>query len=293
MKRVPLCVLVATAIVMMSPRDLTNSAEAADGGADPVAAAQIRPEVVAHVEELTVEQAEALVDQASRPNGPTLSFDRLKRLSPEVAKKFARHRGTISLRGLTTLSPETAEVLAQLQNELHLDGLVELSPETAEALSKHTFNSLSLNGLRNLSPEVARALAKHAGYRLCLDGVTTLSPEQAEVIAGHRGMWLSLCGLTSLSPEVAEKLANHEGELDLSGLTSLSSESLRRALPRGIDDALARSGRGTGQARGHVSLSQWPADAVARDGRGTGPLPGQHLPVRPDVTAPGGCRGHA
>ena len=192
MKRVALCVLVATAIVMTSSRDLTYSAEAADGGADPVAAAQIRPEVVAHVEELTVEQAEALVDQASRPNGPTLSFDRLKRLSPEVAKKFARHRGTISLRGLTTLSPETAEVLAQLQNELHLDGLVELSPETAEALSKHTFNSLSLNGLRNLSPEVARALAKHAGYRLCLDGMTTLSPELAEVIAGHRGMWLSL-----------------------------------------------------------------------------------------------------
>ncbi len=87
MKRVPLCVLVATAIVMMSSRDLTYSAEAADGGADPVAAAQIGPEVVAHVEELTVEQAEALVDQASRPNGPWLSFDRA---TPPRAALFDR-----------------------------------------------------------------------------------------------------------------------------------------------------------------------------------------------------------
>ena len=192
MKRVALCVLVATAIVMMSPRDLTYSAEAADGGADPVAAAQIRPEDVSHVEELTVEQAEALVDQASRPDGPWLSFERLTTLSPEVAKKFAGHRGTISLRGLTTLSPELAEVIAGHRGMwLSLCGLTSLSPEVAEKLANHE-GELDLSGLASLTSESAAILAKHANT-LFLGGLKSLPTAAAEALENHYG---PLPGLT-------------------------------------------------------------------------------------------------
>ena len=165
MKRVALRVLVATAIVMMSPRDLTYSSEAADGEADPVAAAQIRREDVSHVEELTVEQAEALVDQASRPNGPWWSCDRLKTLSPEVAEKFTTHQGYVSFGGLTTLSPEVAEALGKHAGWLYLNGLTTLSVEAARVLAMHE-GRLSLDGLTQLSAQAAEALRANSRIHL-------------------------------------------------------------------------------------------------------------------------------
>jgi len=125
-----------------------------------------------------------------------LSLNRLKRISPEVARELARYQGPLRLDGLRELSPDVAEALSTFNpqgpsDRLNLNGLRQLSPEAARKLAPFRA-TLCLGGLRTVSPEVAEALVEVRG-RLLLDGVTRLSYESASILLSRLKVNLSPC----------------------------------------------------------------------------------------------------
>ncbi len=181
-------------------------------------------------------------------NGPNLSLNGLKEITPTTMRNLARC-SSVSLGGLRTLNPEVAAALAQGYGNYALDGLATLSPESAKMLEQSKANTLSFDGVTAISPPVARSLAKIKVSLLSLNGLTELPVDSAEAFSEFNGeggislngvttlpvdvaqavakakAFLFLDGIKTLSEAAAEKLANTAGHINLSGLTTLTHEA--------------------------------------------------------------------
>ena len=111
------------------------------------------------------------------------NHEKLKDITPEVARELAKYEYSLSLNGLSSITEEVAHELALHSNELSLNGLCSLTVEVAHELAKHN-SRLYLNGLSSITEEVARELAKHKNW-LYLDGLTSITEEVARELAKH------------------------------------------------------------------------------------------------------------
>lgn len=144
---------------------------------------------------------------------------------------------------------------------LDLSGLTELAPVVAAELAPHT-GALDLSGLQVLEPEVAQALACHTGL-IRLDGLQRLTGAIVPLVqrrnlrqVGQPAVEqpaLSLRGLDSLTPEEAYYLSHVQGDLDLSGLKSVSPT---------LAGALARSNASDDMDVGWLHLHGWTSPPI-------------------------------
>ncbi len=182
-----------------------------------------------------------------------LDADKFTDIEDDAALVLAAHQGTLSLDGLTHLSDESAEALSKFRHSLFLNGLTSLSETSARSLANH-IDQLYLNGIEHLSKGVAEALITHKGY-LRLNGIQRLSDELALLLSKpsgclyldglmefpdtpghialahylatrHKGT-LKLNAIKEPPLPILEILATHQGELELSGLESLSLEAAK------------------------------------------------------------------
>lgn len=182
-----------------------------------------------------------------------LDADKFTDIEDDAALVLAAHQSTLSLNGLTDLSDASAETLSKFRHSLFLNGLTSLSEISARSLANHN-DKLYLNGIEHISKAVAEALISHKGY-LRLNGIQQLSDELALVLskpsgclyldglmefpntpghialahylaARHKGT-LKLNAIKEPPLPILEILATHQGELELSGLESLSLEAAK------------------------------------------------------------------
>ncbi len=189
-----------------------------------------------------------------------VNLGQAKTLTTEQAKNLKLSGGALRFAKLTELSPEVAAVLAKHKIELEFNALENPSVEAIKALAEHD-SGLSFPKITELTPAIAKALAGYQGQRLSLGGLTSLSPEAAQALAEFDGYYLlknekqkgvlMLNGVKELSPEAAAFLAKCKTNIQLSGLTSLTSIPLAQklgslsdlrltSLPR-ISDEVARA----------------------------------------------------
>lgn len=132
-----------------------------------------------------------------------------------VVDTCATH-AVLDLSGLTTLSAPVAAVLASFGGTLDFSGLSTLEPDAAQALASHR-GLIRLDGLQRLGgfivPLVQRRIPRQ--------------PDQPSM----EQPGLSLQGLQQLSGEEGHFLSHVQGNLDLSGLQSISVQ-LAGALTR-------------------------------------------------------------
>jgi hypothetical protein len=182
-----------------------------------------------------------------------LDADKFTDIEDDAALVLAAHQGTLSLDGLSHLSDASAEALSKFRHSLFLNGLTSLSETSARSLANH-IDQLYLNGIEHISKGVAEALITHKGY-LRLNGIQRLSDELALLLSKpsgclyldglmefpdtpghialahylatrHKGT-LTLNAIKELPLPILEILATHQGELELSGLESLSLEAAK------------------------------------------------------------------
>lgn len=160
---------------------------------------------------LTVEQAQNL-----KLSGGALRFSKLTELSPEVAAALAKHKIELEFTALESPSVEAIKALAEHSSGLSFPKIAELTPVIAQALAGYQGQRLSLSGFATVSPEAAKGLAEFDGYHLVKN-------------EKQKGV-LMLNGVKELSPEAAAALAKCKPDLQLSGLTSLTSIPLAQKL---------------------------------------------------------------
>lgn len=165
--------------------------------------------------------------QAGGGAGATLHPSALRWVSDpqdaqEVVQAFAEQE-YLNLSGLTELGAEVATVLAQFSGALDLSGLQTLEPAAAQALEKHK-GQIWLDGLQRLggfiSPLAQRRVLRVPGQAsaqqpgLSLRGLETLTPEDAHYLSYVQGE-LNLSGLKSVTPALAVLLARGAASKDL------------------------------------------------------------------------------
>ena len=162
----------------------------------------------------------------------TLLLNGFKTASDSLLDVLSTHRGPcLSLSGLKAISVKGAASLALHQGRIELNGLHQLSAAVATELCNHT-GVLSLKGIDSLDGPVAEILARHKGRLV-------LSPSVYEEVLSYRGQLTGeivqafLAGEREIDLRIyrrikfehAEALSRYEGEVDLSGLTFLCSDS--------------------------------------------------------------------
>ncbi len=142
-------------------------------------------------------------------------------------------QAVLDLSGVTTLSAPVAKVLAGFGGTLDLSGLSTLEPDAAQALAAHR-GLIRLDGLQRLGgfivPLVQRRIPREP------DQPSTEQPG------------LSLQGLQQLSGEDAHYLSHVQGDLDLGGLQSISTQ---------LASALTRRNASTDLPLGWLRLDGW------------------------------------
>ena len=189
-------------------------------------------------EEVTVEQAQALVQQVQAESRfGILQLSRTHQMRPDVAATLAEFDGEIVILGLRSLSPEVARALATSKaTTVWLHSVTALATEAADALAGLRGN-LVLSGLAKLdSVPLARKLAQRPGV-LSLPYLKQIGPEIAAAL-GENPRGLILAALTDVSPEVQEALAETAGSLTVPNLASLDSPALTRKLAAGFASAV-------------------------------------------------------
>jgi len=176
-----------------------------------ITAAQAQDVNLGQAKTLTVEQAQNL-----KLSGDSLRFAKLAELSPEVATALAKHKIALEFSVLENPSVEAIKAFADHSSGLSFPKITGLSPTLAKALAGYQGHRLSLGGLTTLSPETAQTLAEFDGYYVAKNG-----KQKGELL---------LDGVKELSPEAAAALANCKTNIQLSGLTSLTSIPLAQKL---------------------------------------------------------------
>jgi hypothetical protein len=167
-----------------------------------------------------------------------LRFPSLRRLSPEVARAFARHRGVLALDAVAELTDEAAEYLSRHEGFLTLNGVTDLTVRAADALSRHQ-GPICLNGLADPSPAVIALLARSSsGLALC--GVRQLDDVTAADLGHHAGPWLMLDGIDQLSRPAVESLGRHRSDISVGMSMSQDAVAFSRWTELRRDAALAR-----------------------------------------------------
>lgn len=133
-----------------------------------------------------------------------LSFDRLERLTPEVARILAQCRYSIAFPKMKRVTAETAAALSQ-----HRGGPSETGLDS---------DFLELTGLQDLPADVAAALASRQSGALWLGSayhpLPTLTTEAAQELARYQGRAMWIC-VKELSPSAREALQAYSGKLQL------------------------------------------------------------------------------
>lgn len=171
---------------------------------------------------------------------------KLKKLSPELAKRFTEVKGAGSFWGgiylsLAAITPEVAAVFAESQNQINLVlvGSGPISDQALAALLK-TRSGLSLQDLETLTPEQLRIIAASPGSRSATPGILTatrsllpnLKKLESASLAAKLGP-TGFLGVTSISPEAAAALGNSAGQdLSFPSLEELSPEAARLLLQK-------------------------------------------------------------
>lgn len=226
------------------------------------------------------------------------------RISVELARCLARHRGNLFLTGFCkALDPESARALAAHRGTLIFDDLAALSPGVAASISAtpgrlefQCFNTL-------LKPEIAAQLAKHRGQLVLW--LKSINAKIAGTLAQHSG-GLAVLELSRISPSAAAGLARHRHSLAV-GVRNMS-EAVARALashPGGrleigglltFSPGVARELAAYAGTLGFANLQAFPEPAVAELCRHRGDLEllyFKHLSaaiVRRLAQKPGGLR---
>lgn len=124
---------------------------------------------------------------------------------------------------------------------------------------------LSLNKVESFSDEAADAMAKGGKGKSCpqMPSLKELkSPALAELLASQKGM-LRLAKLETVTDDVVKALATHKGDLDLSGLTTLSAARAKMLTNRedstglgSVTELTDEAAAELAKARGAISLSK-------------------------------------
>lgn len=177
-----------------------------------------------------------------------LDCNRLRSLSPDVAKHLASYKGNLRFGSLVSISEESASqlskfkgpslelasikgistralrFLSRIKGELLLTGLRNISTAGAIELSKHK-NHLALYSLSAPSVAAAAALAK-TRCELDLRGLSSLSLGVAKALSKHNGI-LNLSGLKKVTSSLAKILVNHNGPIRLNGVKNLGKDAIK------------------------------------------------------------------
>lgn len=168
-----------------------------------------------------------------------VNLGQAKTLTIEHAKNLKLSGGALRFAKLTELSPEVSAVLAKHKIELEFNALDNPSVEAIKALAEHG-SGLSFPKITELTPAIAKGLAGYQGPKLSLGGLATLTAEAAQALAEFDGYYndkkgkqkgvLMLNGVKELPPEAAGAIAKCKTNIQLSGLTSLTSIPLAQKL---------------------------------------------------------------
>lgn len=181
------------------------------------------PLIPGELTSLSKENAETLMDALEEEG--ELDLSGLNELSPEVAEILANGNYYLSLRSVRSLDEGTYNALARLPGTVELG--VEQVSETEAIMLAQFKSTLLLSGLTSFDEtaghiQLAKKLAESG--RVALPSLTELPMEIATTLV-RTGGELELSGITSLSNELAEVLSGYEGEqLALSGLTKISPQ---------------------------------------------------------------------
>ncbi len=210
------------------------------------------------VRTLTSEIAKAL-----RGNeGGELSLPAIEEIKPEVAKQLVgAGYYWLSLGGAATLTPEAAAIIANHHGQLVFPGPDSFSAAAALKLAKHN-HAIFLPHVASVPTDVLRALANHENH-LILGSASALTIEEAAALVMHKGH-VTLPAIERLPPEVAAVLAPRIGDFGLPGLRSLNAETAA---------ALAANARDELELEGVTTISSDVAAALAAF-EGTLSLPG-------------------
>jgi hypothetical protein len=185
----------------------------------------------------------------------------LKKLSPELVKRFTEVKGAGSFFGgiyisLAAITPEVAAVFAESQNQINLV-LVGRGPISDEALAVllKTRSGLALQDMETLTPEQTRIIATSSGNRTATPGILTafrsllprLKTLDSALLAERIGP-AGFPSVTSISPEAAAALGSlpdaeykrpggtvvvqPSGDLNFPSLEELSPETARLLLKK-------------------------------------------------------------
>jgi len=183
-----------------------------------------------------------------------LSLDGLRTIDPDEAAHLAKHVGNISLLGLQELSTESEAILGirlftqkdalafvadpesvNLTQYTHLSsaGIMELrnsfaSLESNPIKAKERLYNLMFSGVKGISQETAKLLVEASLY--CSKHVKWSSEYPTYRIKANDGrscMYLDLSGIQTLFSDICATLSEFSGDLDLSGLSSLSDDQAR------------------------------------------------------------------
>ena len=172
--------------------------------------------------------------------GSHLFLPSISKVSAEVAKALANHKGYLSLDGLSTLQPEVAEALATRKCSTLLENIEDYDIEEGEVDEFLEMNDAYKDSVLYLTSDAAVAVARH-GEDPAKSGVGTPTEETTFVFAKCKSE-LSLGGLTEIPSDLEDVLSNHEGDIYLNGLTSLTSVPLALKLARTHSHKLSLGG---------------------------------------------------
>lgn len=184
----------------------TESSDASEGDLPPGWIKPDKKPAWEEAEAIDVATAARAVEAANDIYTPPqeLRFDRLERLTPEVARIVSQCRYSLAFPKLQRLSPEAAAALSKHQGGLSETGL--------------DSDFLELTGLQELPAEVAAALASRQSGALWLGSMRKplpeLTTEAAQELARYQGRAMWIC-VKELSPSAREALQAYPGKLQL------------------------------------------------------------------------------